>query len=193
MTNFITILALAVTLSGCDLFSTREPETPTGGGSGGWQFPYTPQQALDNITDAVGRRSSVDYIRSLASPDIGLDSFLFQADPGAAANHPLLFADWRLDDETAFAQVLFSSATLPLDSIAELELTDEEVAVVGDSSRVRGGYDLHLGHLRGAAPRQMSGQLEWSLARGSDGGWYITVWRDYRAAASCFSDLKAQF
>jgi len=188
------VISIMAALGGCELFTTREPEAPTGGGSGGWQFPLTPQQTMDNITDAVGRRSSVDYIRSLASPDAGLTSFLFQADPSAAANHPQLFADWGLDDETAFAQALFSSATLPLDSIAALDLDPQPATVIGDTARIRAQYDLHLGHKRGSAPRQMSGQLEWTLQRGSDGGWYIRLWNDYRnGSAPCFSDLKGQF
>ena len=184
----------AGSLLGCELFATRNPETPEGGGNGGWSFPRAPEQVVTNVEDAVGRRSSVDWMRSLTSSDAGLDSFVFVADPSAAADHPALFDNWGWEREMTFTQALFSDATLPLDSISQLEITPEPVTTVGDTAWFRGQYQIHLGHRRDPAPRQMSGQWEWILRRGSDGGWYVDIWKDFRGGIEpCWSDLKAQF
>lgn len=185
-------LSLAV-LTGCELFTTRQPEPPTGPG-GGWQFPQDPPRVLQNLSESVGRRSTVDYLRSLASSEVNLPAFQFIADPAAAAKYPERFAEWGLSEETAHIQALFASSNLPLDSLAGLVFTGSLQQLQGDTVWITSGYQLHLGHRRDDAPRDVSGQLEFRLLRGADGGWYIQRWTDQRyGGKACWSDLKVKF
>ncbi|MDP8228708.1 MAG: hypothetical protein P9M15_04580 [Candidatus Electryoneaceae bacterium] len=157
-------------------------------------MPHSPRTVLENLKTAIGRRSSVDYLRNLASVELGLEPFQFIADPQTSVNYKPIFDDWGIKQETAYAQALFSSSNLPLDSLAELTFTIEQETVLGDSATLNAHYDLHIGHLRDASPRMMEGHLEFRLLRGNDGGWYIQHWSDVRLGGQlCWSDLKAHF
>ncbi len=193
--NLAKLILIILLLSGCGLFSTRTPEEPEGGSNIEWQFPRTPRIVVENLEVAVGRRSSVDYMRSFSTEDVGSAEFVFEADPDAEANNPDVFEDWDIERERNHVQSLFSPSNLPLDSLAELliEITREPV-ILGDSADLSAEYELAVGHLRDAAPRRMDGYLDFSLKRADDGGWYIRFWRDKRIAGHhCWSDLKAQF
>ena len=181
-------------ITSCDLFSTRDPETPTGSTSGGRQFPRDPQTVIDNLIDAVERRSSVDYMHTF-NADAG-DSVIFEfiPDPESVHNFPGRFDDWSLKQESRFAETLFAVATLPLDSLITMEITIDRETVIGDSAETSAQYILHIGHLRDGAPRQMSGRMELKLFKGTGGGWIVQRWTDSRlAGSSCWSDLKGHF
>jgi uncharacterized protein (DUF608 family) len=190
----LVLILSSLLVCGCELFTTRDPQPPDGANGGGWQFPSEPRTVLDNLSESVGRRSSVDYLRSFATSDVGLPEMRFVADPGSAANYPGLFDDWGIRQETAFVGSLFSSSNLPLDSLSELTLDMQRTQVLGDSALITAQYSLHLGHLRESAPRVVSGRFDFEILRGNDGGWYVQLWSDYRnEGQACWSDLKAQF
>ncbi|MFH0766183.1 MAG: hypothetical protein V2A61_07165 [Calditrichota bacterium] len=185
--SFILLLSLT---AGCNLFTTRAPEEPNPG-SGGWQFPQSPQIAVENLESSVGRRSAVDYMRCFESGE-GNDTLAFIPDPQSDALKPGLFDDWGLEKERRHVESLF--ANLSLDSVADLHLTVERLTLLADSSDLTGSYRLYLGHSRDLAPREMEGRLEFRLHRGPDGGWYIDRWTDTRnGEMDCWSDLKMYF
>lgn len=195
--NFFSIITIELVLSllllsGCELFSTRDPETPTGSSSGQWQFPTEPAVVLDNLQNAVGRRASVDYMRSFG---IGEEDILvFLPDPKTVANHPGRLDGWGYYREQKFVESLFNPAVLPLDSIASLTMEITRSSTLADSAEISASYLLHLGHTVENAPIEMEGRTEFLLNRGSDGGWRIHQWTDFRSSgAACLSDLKAQF
>jgi len=177
---------------GCDLFSTRAPEPPDGGGNSGWRFPSSPSIVLDNLSSSVGRRSSSDYIRTLAAQESGLPNFEFIPDQQTATINPGVFDGWNLDREVSFGQSLFAPANLPLDSLAVLDLTVERQTSIADTAIISCSYHLHLGLASDRAPRDMTGRAEYRILKANDGGWYIQRWTDARVAGeSCWSDLKA--
>jgi len=186
-------LLLVLFVTGCDLFTTRTPEEPTGSSGEGWNLPLNPRDVLTNMENSIGRRSDVDYAHNFSSEESGLPLFRFVADPQSVADNPGRLDSWGLTEEKRYAQTLFNPANLPLDSIASVAFAVTQEQLFGDSARVNAGYNLHLGHLR-SAPRVMEGQLEFNLLRGNDGGWYIHRWSDLRAGGhACWSDLKAKF
>ncbi len=192
--KFCIICLICCEFIGCELFTTRAVEPPTGSSGEGWTLPLNPRAVVDNLENAIGRRSDVDYLRSLASDDVGLEPFQFYADPQTMVNFPSLFDDWSTKQETNFAQSLFSPSNLPLDSIVTVSFNIEQETVIGDSSSLNARYELNLGHVRDNAPRQMEGRLDLYMLRGDDGGWYIQRWYDVRIGGQqCWSDLKAQF
>jgi ketosteroid isomerase-like protein len=149
---------------------------------------------MDNLRDAVGRRSSPDYMRSFASGEDGGPELVFMADPTTALSHPGLFDNWSFQRELAHTQSLFSTANLRLDSIAEAEFEVKSLPVLGDSALVSATYTLKLGHSREGAPRRMAGRLEFRMLRDTDGAWKIYRWLDFSLSGEpCWSDLKAWF
>jgi hypothetical protein len=188
------IWIISCELIGCELFTTRAVEPPSGSTGEGWILPLNPRAVIDNMGNAIERRSDVDYLKSLASDEVGLEPFKFHADPQTLVNYPNLFNEWSISQETNFAQSLFSPSTLPLDSMATVNFNIEQETVLGDSASLGAQYNLHLGHVRDSAPRQIEGWLDFYLLRGDDGGWYIQRWHDVRIGGQpCWSDLKAQF
>ncbi len=181
-------------LTGCDLFTTRAVESPSGSSGEGWILPTNPRAVIENLANSIGRRSDVDYMKSFTSEDIGMSQFNFYPDPQTQSNYPGKFDGWGNPHEQAFIQSLFSPTNLPLDSIAEFNFEVEQETVLGDSSSINAYYELYLGHLREAVARRIDGRLEFYLLRGNDGGWYIQRWYDVRIGEQpCWSDLKAQF
>jgi len=185
-------ISLAV-LTGCELFETREPELPSGGTSGGWQFPRNPRTVLDNMTNAVGRWSSVDYLRTFTYDDIEITEYEFIPDPVTVINYPRHFDGWNLERERKHIVLLFNPM-LRTDSIAVVNFDIDRETVIGDSAGITARYNLHIGHKNNEAPRQMEGRVEFAMLRGTDGGWIVHRWIDSRIANEpCWSDLKAEF
>jgi hypothetical protein len=192
MIVFRLLSLLLLILSGCDLFTTRTPEDPEGT-TGGWTFPSSPEIVTSNLEVSIGRRSSVDYLRSFISEDVDSIFYEFKADPETVSNYPGIFEDWGIKHEQSFIDALFSN--LPLDSLSELTLIiREERPVSGDAWQLSADYELHVGHTRDEAPHYMEGALDFTLVRLTDGGWYISSWSDHRISGYyCWSDLKARF
>jgi hypothetical protein len=186
--------ATSLLLSGCNMFSTRSPEAPEGGGSQGWNFPATPQITMDDLQSAVGRRSSADYVRVLAAPESSLPEYVFVPDQQTAAANPGAFDGWNLAREMKLAQALFAPVNLPLDSLAVLTISVERQTTLTDTTVFTCNYQMHLGHLLDRVPRDMQGRAEFRMLRANDGGWYIQQWTDTRVTGqACWSDLKAAF
>jgi len=188
------IFAGGLTVCGCELFTTRTPETPTGTSGDEWRFPFTPQTVLENLISAVESRSTVDYMRNFEAGGADSAGFEFLPDPETAANYPGVFDDWNAKDELAWVQSLFSPSNIPPDSLTRLEVTTNRETVIGDSADLTAQYSLHVGHIRPTVPRDMAGRLKFKLLRASSGGWYVFRWADFRSPDhACWSDLKAQF
>ncbi len=194
-TPILTLIIIGILLLiGCELFTTRTPEEPSGSSDAGWQFPFTPSVITENIVSAVGRRSVADYMRAIETGEPESMQFEFAPDPETASNYPGVFDSWNNKRERVHVQSLFNPSNLPYDSLVELDLGIDRETVIGDSANITAQYTLHLGHLRDSAPRDMEGRLEFRLRRSEQYGWYVSRWIDYRLAGRpCWSDLKAEF
>ncbi len=174
------------------MFSTRAPEPPTGASGTSWELPRNPEDVLDNMANAIGRRSSADYIRSFDETET--NEFVYIPDPATEAERPGFFDGWSIDRERKFMESLLSPSTTPADSIAMLIYEIDRETVIGDSAQMYFTYNLHIGHVIEDAPIQMDGRSELTLRRGKGGGWYINAWKDFRIGSNdCWSDLRIHF
>ena len=193
MRNLLAIISFIVVLAcGCELFTTREPESPTGSSSSGWQFPRNPRTVLENLSNSIGRRSSVDYLRTFSSEEAEENGFIFIPDPKTINNHLGHFDGWGVERERKYAEALFNPGVLPLDSISSLSYEVDFETVIGDSADISAIYGLHLGisDVLENAPHRMEGRMDFKLVRGTDGEWIVKRWKDYRIAGEpCWSDL----
>lgn len=194
ITHLSSIAVISSLVIGCDLFTLRKPEEPEGGGSNNWRYPSTPSVVLDNLTNAVTRRSPSDYMRCFTSNDNTQYPFLFQPDPQTEVDHPGFFDRWDWAREEKFAQTLFSSSSIPLDSIVSFRFFLDRQGEWGDTATVTGHYVSHIGHIRPEVPRQIEGWVEWKMVQQEGLGWAIYLWVDRRSGDKpCWSDLKALF
>jgi hypothetical protein len=178
------MLAL-LTAAGCDLFNTRDAETPDSGRNT-WQTPREPADVLVNLRAALIERDAVNYLRSFES-----SSFQFEADPVALSRDPSL-ADWGYDEESQHITRLFSEGTLPRDSLISLLFVAPDVTILGDSALIRTGYELEAGVALAGVPHHVAGTADFRLRVGGEDYWQIHYWRDTRTEdEATWSDFKS--
>lgn len=153
--------------SGCGLFSTRDPEPPSGP-SGGENLAQTAREALSLLQNGVSLRDPDLYLNGIST------GYRFIPAPGYAAS----FGEWTFNQERNFISSLLSLSRLPADSSAELsfELLLEEDYV--DSARLRERYTLEVHTTDPALPEIYTGIADFLLVRERDGGWRVARWED---------------
>lgn len=181
----IVLITLALWLTGCELFDTRQPEDPEGA-RGSWEVPISPEDVLTNLTLAIFERNATNYMRTFPP-----DSFEFIADPSVVQQQPGL-ADWNRADEQAHVNSLFGEGVLPRDSIAFVVFSAIEQTILGDTAHVTAHYELTMQVAIAGAPGLMAGEAQFSLKIGDQGYWEIRRWSDRRTEElASWSDLKA--
>lgn len=179
------LLAIGMIVSGCDLFSTRDPEPPDSGRNT-WITPREPSDVLDNMRAAMLERDAVNYMRSFDNAQ-----FVFEADPVALSHDPSM-AGWGYPEESQHIARLFSEGTLPLDSILSAIFITSDVTILGDSAEISARYELTAGVALSGVPQHMAGTANFSLYIGGEGYWQINRWKDSRTEnEATWSDLKS--
>ncbi|MFT5514619.1 MAG: hypothetical protein ACI80V_000735 [Rhodothermales bacterium] len=174
-----------LTLAGCSLFSTREPEPPETQ-SGTYAQPDAPEQVIANIENAIAELNTLNYRRSLAED---LD---FRPTATAEARDAV-WANWSRSEEDQYFSTLVAAAAAT--DGHSLVLNDQSLTVV-DATRFQldATYVLIVNHRRPDASTRVQGRLIWVLVQRSDGLWELAEWTDQElAGAPTWSDLKAEF
>jgi hypothetical protein len=185
ISRWLPIVALFFMLSGCGLFSTRNPELPDVG-RGSWEIPRVPEDVLTNLRDALSERNAVNYLLSFDA-----ETFEFEADPEALQQNSSM-VDWDYQDESDHISRLFSEGTLPRDSTVAVVFLTVEPTILGDSAEVIADYSLRAEVALSGSPGLMAGTAHFFLRIGEAGYWTIYYWRDQRTEEqSTWSDLKS--
>ncbi len=174
-----------VFVSGCSLFSTREPDRPITD-SGTYIQPDTPEQVIENIQSAISELNTLNYRRSLA------EGLLFRPTATAEARETV-FVNWsRAQEEQYFSSMVAAASS---GNGHNLALNDRTFAIVNDSRYVLDAtYVLTLNHSRPDAETRVQGRLQWVVDQGQDGLWSLSEWTDQELGLSAsWSDLKAVF
>ncbi len=181
----VLVLAFALALPACSVFSTRDPEPPLSG-SGSFIQPDTPEQVVENVTGAVADMNTLNYRRSFA------ENFEFQPTAAAAAREPV-FASWSRSQEEQYFTALAAAAELSTGH--SLQLNDESFTLISPTRfELDATYRLLVNHRRSEAPNDVQGRLQWIVEQRADGLWEITVWTDREiGGVPSWSDLKAEF
>jgi len=167
----ILLFLLFSLFAGCGLFTTREPEPPTGSRSGG-DLALTPQEVLIQLGDAFNLRDPNLYLGLID------EEFRYQALPSAYPEDPGYFSSWSRSREEIFIRTLLSVSLLPPDSLSELTFESVSEQEWPDSSIFRERYALQIHTVQESLPDRYSGLMTLTLARGEDGGWRIHRWLD---------------
>jgi hypothetical protein len=184
--TYIVITAVLVAcLAGCDLFSTRDPETPDSGRNT-WKTPVEPIDVLTNMQAALFERDAVNYMRSFDD-----STFHFEADPVALSRDQSL-ADWGYDEESQHIARLFSEGTLPAESLLSVVFIAPEIVPVGTGWQILTRYEFVADIALTGVPHQMAGTADFSIHVGGAGYLQIDYWRDLRTEdAATWSDFKS--
>jgi len=185
-----TAAAILLLVSGCDFFSTREPEPPLNRQSS-WLIPLDGQQTLENLQASVYEQHLENFMRSLADTAFSDEPYSFTPDAETGAEYAALFTHWSRQSEEAAMQQVFTLAASTGD--VHLVLTpDAEEHPSANLMVWNGRYKLELTHTAESLPSVYEGHVIWHLTPDSRGHWVIVKWFDVAAKNRVsWSRLKA--
>lgn len=181
----ILLVAAGLTVSGCSVFSTREPEEPLSD-TGSYVQPDTPEQVIDNVRSAIAELNTLNYRRSMA------EDMTFQPTATAQARESV-FLSWSRSQEEQYFSALVAAASL--NQGHSLQLNDQSLTLLSANEFVLDAtYVLSVNHRRTEVPTRVQGRLQWMLRQGEDGLWALQEWTDQELGSEpSWSDLKAEF
>lgn len=180
----LTLLVLSIIIvAGCDLFQTREPESPTQGTSSR-ETPTTHDIVLSNLRNAIAEKNVENYMSCFTDP--ALRPFIYEPSPDQQAN----FTQWGLESERRSFQNMTSSLngrSSFTDSIYNSNISSSFVTYFMT-------YTLFVPHQDPNAPRLVRGTMELYFIQDSLHLWSIYRWVDRKTRPdSTWSYLKAWF
>ena len=79
-------------LAGCDIFTTRDPETPDQSKSN-YTDAFERETVIQNLINSFADKNSIDYLKSLANLDFTNRPFLFVPSSTALTRYQTIWAD----------------------------------------------------------------------------------------------------
>ncbi len=186
----ILILALLLTVTGCGIFDTRDPENPAGT-SNIWNPPANPRAVLDNISLFFASRDGVLYMKSFAQPGFADSVFKFQPDFSSPSYDSTLFSAWGYDNELQFILSIFAPDFLPVDSACSIIFNPENEPPGEFYPEYRENYIIELHHINPGLPLQFSGRADIRFDRNHNGDWVIIEWNDENSGGVTLTELKS--
>lgn len=180
------IALLLVSVQGCDLFQTRDPEPPSQGTSG--NQPATDHGiVMSNLRTAIFENNVENYLRCFS--DTSVRTYLFVPSP----EEQIKFSQWDLDAERRYF-VAMGSALRPG---AAMSLSDSIItrSVSAGTAIYSLHYTLFVPHQEAGVPRLVQGNMDLYFAEDSRVHlWSIYKWVDTKTTSdSTWSYLRAWF
>ncbi len=195
---------LAITLSSCDLFSTRTPSDPDFGSTFIWTPAATPNYLLANFKGTIEVLDATNYTKCFMSPkdsSVAGDKsvFIFTPRSGLDASSRSKFDGWNIQSEQNFMTNLRSS----LVSNPRLTVTFSNTKISQSNSNAA---DITTDYLvllpvqsNSSIPPSISGSMILHVilvtTEQATSEWRITTWSDFAQQSGnskTFTELKAQ-
>ncbi len=193
----LTYILIFVFFSGCELFKTRNPESPDTGKSNYLQ-PTSADIVLTNFTNAIEDKNAENYIACFSdSTSLHDRNYQFIPSPDAITRYPGIFDNWNKASENRFFYALKSN--IPENVSPNLELKNfpfQYDLSQPDSAIYTSEYYLTVSNNIPGIPTVFTGTLQFTIHRNSNGYWYIQKWIDTNPSNDTnqtWSILKAQF
>ena len=183
----ISILTLLV-ITGCDIFETRDAETPDQSRSN-YRTASEPKILIQNLIASFADKDVVNYKNSF---ETSFSSKLFQFLPSstALARFQNIWSSWNIDSEIQYFNNMKTLVPDELPVTLSLSLSAESFSVLGDSVKYTSEYFLNVPQ-RDSDPLIFKGNLEFTMIRDSRSVWVIYYWKDNAIEDnSSWSDLK---
>jgi hypothetical protein len=189
------IFAIILLLSSCNLFTTRNPETPNTGKSN-FQPPTSADIVISNFKYAVIEKNVDNYIQCFADTSQNTKrNFIFIA--SSEANAVFNFQNWNVNSERQYFNSLINKT--PLDNVPVIIFSNSRFDVSStDSTVFTSDYYLYVNHSDSTFSKKFAGTLQFSLSPKSSGLWSIYQWIDSSPSGndtikSTWSMMKAKF
>ncbi len=191
-------LAAALLLTvGCNVFTTRDPESPNSGRSS-FLPPTSAQIVVANFKSAIVEKNTENFIQCFADTAKGATlPFVYEPSASVSAQYPSLFQLWNIGSERQSFQSMMNK--LPTDILPILQLTNDRYDVTTpDSSVYEAEYLLSVPHSVQTIPTQARGYLRLTIRVQNGGLWSIHRWSDSSpirpdSVGNTWTLLKAKF
>ena len=185
MKKLFTILFL-LTLVSCDVFVTRNPESPENARSN-YTTPLTRETLISNLINSFSDKNAENYKKSFAIAPASSNVFTF-VPTGAAFNLYQIWEDWSVDDEFRYFTNLANST--PAQYPINLSLSNELYSPINDGFLYTADYIISVPKLN-ADSEIYEGSLKFNLTIDINNFWVIYYWEDIpKSGSQSWSDLK---
>jgi len=185
-------LILALLITGCEIFSTREAENPVQSRNT-WIPATTIDILIENLKSSLSEKSTENYLKCFIDSALTKRSFSFIPSTESYANYSALFSNWTLQNEKNYFENLKSKikegGTITL-SVFNID----RGTIQGDSVIYSADYSLVVDHSVESFPKEFRGHLQFTLFRNLKGEWSVLNWKDSKNTESfTWSELKGRF
>ena len=184
------ILLSFLILSGCDIFSTRDAESPTQPRSNLPQA-FERETLIDNFIISYKEKSVFDYLNCFSDSVFTGKEFTFVASSEAASQYPSLNQDWDIkSEETYFKNIIAASQDIPITLI----LSSPNFSQQGDSIIYTASYSLTVPFIDQEIENNFGGDLIFYMLRDNNLIWRIYFWQDLKGEDyQSWSEIKGRF
>lgn len=190
MFRFCIIIVLTFSFFGCDIFNTREAESPDSPREN-FLPPTSTEILLTNFINSLSDKSVESYVNCLTDSVFYNGSFTFSPSSGAALQFPALSDNWNKKNEEKYITDLFRSA---INQEISLTFSNSNTTPYGDSTVFTSTYNLSVSFNDPAIPKNYQGELRYTFVRDSRSYWSIVYWQDSKNSdLPSWSELKGRF
>lgn len=176
--------------SGCELFTTRDPELPDQGRSN-FQIATEPEIVIENLKNSFSDKNVQNYVACLIDSSFSSRRFLFQPSGEVISQYQFLADGWDVSDERRY----FSSviASVNPDFPLTLTLSNESYSRTGDTVVYSASYFINL-PINEPESNNYQGNLRFNLVNDSRSIWSIYFWQDIKLPDfQSWSELKGKY
>ncbi len=181
------IIPLLFLVTGCDIFETREPETPDQSRTN-YITASEPEILIQNLINSFADKDVNNYLNTFVDQSFTEKIFRFVPSSTALSRFQNIWQGWNKDAEFQYFNNVKS--TVPDEMPITLSLSNQSFTFLGDSLRYTAQYFLNVPQLN-SDPQIYEGSLEFSMVRDSRSVWVIYFWKDNAIEDKpSWSDLK---
>lgn len=186
-------LLMTVSLAACNIFETRNPESPVQTSSN-FTPPFNASDVFDNMQFAFSELNTEHYVASFSDGATGGRTFDFEPSPQARSEYTGVFLSWTRQSE----QQYFSNmkVKIAVGATPSLSFSLNPISIQSDSVQYDANYQMTIPHTQANIPKVFQGRAQFFLIKDPmNSYWSIWRWIDFRDAQNdtSWSDLKGAF
>lgn len=184
----IFLIPIFLMFQACDLFESREPESPTETKSS-YRVPVEPNDVIENLKNSFKDKNSNDYKKNFSSGSPLVDrDFIFMP---ASNVLPIFPIPWTINQEFQYFNSMVTR--VPSEFPIQLSLTNEQYDIQADSAIYSAEYSINVPVLN-STPAVYEGNLRFVMVTDINSAWVIYYWEDIaKQNFDSWSQLKIEY
>lgn len=183
----ILLIQLIILTPACDIFESREPESPDQTKSS-YRVPFAPSVVIENMMNSFKDKNANDYKKNFSSGLPLVDkNFFFVPSSNVLPNFP---TDWTVNQEFQYFNNLVLG--VPNELSIQLTFTDELYEQQADSAVYSAKYLISV-PVQNAVPKIYEGNVRFFMTTDINSAWVIYFWEDIAQIGATWSELKLEF